>query len=70
MSQSTTVRIEADHVEQADALIPLIARDPALKALGRDVGRSTVIRLALSLGLAELKRRGGVVRDTTEGEQP
>jgi len=62
MPPSTTVRIEADHVALADELIPLVAKDPALRALGRDVGRSTVIRLALSLGLQELKRRGGIVR--------
>lgn len=63
MAQSTTVRIEADHVTLADELVPLVAQDPALRALGREVGRATVLRLALAIGLAELRRRDGRLRD-------
>lgn len=54
-----TFRIDEEELLRADALVPLVARDPALRASGRAVSRSTVLRLALNLGLAELTRNGG-----------
>lgn len=57
-----TFRVDDTQIALAEELLPLIARDPALKASGRAISRSTVLRLALEVGLEELKRRGGVSR--------
>lgn len=64
---NTTIRIADEQLALADELIPAVSRDPALRASGRDVSRSTVLRIALDLGLAELQRRGGFARPTGDG---
>lgn len=69
MKSNLTFRVDDGQLALADELVPLVARDPALRASGRAVSRSTVLRLALDLGLAEMKRRGGYGRtdETPEG---
>lgn len=60
-----TFRVDDTQIALADALVPIIAQDPLLKASGRTISRSTVLRLALEVGLEELLRRGGTLRPET-----
>ena len=49
------LRLPEKLVGRADALVPLLESDPRMEAVGRVV-RATVLRLALSIGLAQLER--------------
>ena len=49
-----TTRLPADIIEQMDALLPRLRRDPRFRAFGR-LTRSTVLRLALERGLVVLE---------------
>lgn len=53
-----SVRLPADLMARAEALIPLIKKDPELSAFGQ-VNKSSVVRLALHRGLADLERQYG-----------
>lgn len=48
--EQVALRLPADLVERADALVNRVADDPQLAGLGR-VTRSSVLRLALAKGL-------------------
>jgi hypothetical protein len=50
----TPLRLPPDLVEWADRLVPLVANDPKVAAIGR-VTRSSVIRMALVRGLETLE---------------
>lgn len=50
----TPLRLPPDLVEWADRLVPLVAADPKMAAVGR-VTRSSVLRLALVKGLESLE---------------
>lgn len=49
-----SVRLPADLMARAEALVPLMEKDPELSAFGR-VNKSSVIRLALHRGLLNLE---------------
>jgi len=49
------LRLPEDLVARADALAPRLQRDPRIVAAGRS-GRSTVMRLALALGIDALEQ--------------
>jgi hypothetical protein len=51
----TALRLPADILRRADALIPALSRTPTFAALGR-VTRSTVLKLALMHGLDALEQ--------------
>ena len=52
----SSLRIGDDILQRADRLVPSVAADPLIR-VGGDVKRSTVLRLALELGLSELESR-------------
>jgi hypothetical protein len=52
----TSIRLTADVVARADALLPRLDRDPAITAVGA-VTRAVALRLALVLGLDALERK-------------
>lgn len=52
----SSLRLSPDLLERADRLVPLVSSDPLARA-GGDVHRSTVLRLAIELGLAALESR-------------
>lgn len=60
----TSLRLTEDILERADRLVPLLADDPALVAGAVQVGRATVLRLALLRGLAELEREQGSLAES------
>ena len=49
------LRVSPDMEQRVDALLPKLAKDATLSAVGR-VTRSTVLKLALSRGLEVLER--------------
>jgi len=53
-----SVRLPADLMARAEALVPLMEKDPELSAFGR-VSKSAVVRLALHRGLANLEEQYG-----------
>lgn len=56
--EQIALRLPAELLERAEALVEDVAADPELGSLGR-VTRSTVLRLAVARGLAALERRYG-----------
>jgi len=54
----TQIRLDADILTRADALVPFVASKPEFQAIGR-VTRASVLRLAMLRGLAELEAEGG-----------
>jgi len=48
------IRVPSTLAQRVDALVPILATDPDLGAVGR-ITRSAVIRLALARGLASLE---------------
>ena len=51
-----SVRLTPEMVKRLDRLVPKIARDPAIAAIG-NISRSTVIKMALVDGLVGLEKR-------------
>lgn len=51
-----SVRLPADLMARAEALVPLIEKDPELSSFGR-VNKSSVVRLALHRGLKNLEEQ-------------
>ena len=51
-----SVRLPADLMERAEALVPLMKKDGELAAFGR-VSKSSVVRLALHRGLVSLEEQ-------------
>lgn len=67
----TTIRIPTDVMDTANDLIAWVSTDPTVRATGRDVSRSTVLRIAIDLGLAEMRRkRDRAARPPSSGETP
>lgn len=56
---ATQLRVPADVLDRADALIEPLARDPMLRAAGRGVSRAMVLRLAVLRGLDALEAEHG-----------
>jgi len=52
----SSLRLSPDLLDRAERLVPLVRTDPLVR-VGGDVKRSTVLRLALELGLAALEAR-------------
>ncbi len=50
----TPLRLPPNLVEWADRLVPLVAKDPKVAAIGR-VTRSSVLRMAIVKGLESLE---------------
>lgn len=50
----TPLRLPAELIDKAEALLPLVAADPAVTAVGR-VTRSSVLRMALANGLKAME---------------
>ena len=61
MSTITTVRLADEHIEDAEQLIEHIA---STRYLGGSASRSDVLRFAIDIGLAKLKRE----RDSSRRE--
>ena len=55
----TALRIELELLDRADLLVPVLMEDPLVRALGQ-VSRSSVLRIALTKGLALLERETGI----------
>jgi hypothetical protein len=55
----TTIRLTATERDAADKLAEALALDPTIRAVSRGSGvsRHAVLRLAVDLGLAELRRK-------------
>ena len=58
MKYNSNLRLSDEQLALADTLIPVIAANPTIKALGREVSRATVLRLAVEMGLKELQKNG------------
>jgi hypothetical protein len=56
----TALRIEVQMLKRAEQLVPHLSRDPLMRAVGQ-VSRSSVLRVALSKGLADLEREHGTI---------
>ena len=56
----TALRIELELLNRAELLVPVLRRDPLIRALGQ-VSRSSVLRIALAKGLALLESETGTV---------
>lgn len=56
----TALRIELELLNRAELLVPVLSRDPLVRALGQ-VSRSSVLRIALAKGLALLEHETGTV---------
>ena len=56
----TALRIELELLNRAELLVPVLSRDPLVRALGQ-VSRSSVLRIALAKGLALLEQETGTV---------
>jgi len=56
---ATQLRLPSDALARAEALIPALAKDPMLRAAGRGVSRSVVLRLAVLRGLDSLEAEYG-----------
>jgi hypothetical protein len=54
----TALRIEVQMLKRADLLVPHLAKDPLMRAIGQ-VSRSSVLRVALAKGLIALEREHG-----------
>ncbi len=54
----TALRIEVQMLKRAELLVPHLAKDPLMRAIGQ-VSRSSVLRVALSKGLAALENEHG-----------
>ncbi len=54
----TALRIEVQMLKRAELLVPQLSKDPLMRAIGQ-VSRSSVLRVALSKGLAALEREHG-----------
>jgi len=54
----TALRIEVQMLKRAELLVPHLSRDPLMRAVGQ-VSRSSVLRVALEKGLADLEREHG-----------
>ena len=54
----TALRIEVQMLQRAELLVPHLAKDPLMRAIGQ-VSRSSVLRVALSKGLMALEREHG-----------
>jgi hypothetical protein len=52
----SAIRLDPDVLTRAEELVPFIAADAELGAMGR-ITRSAVVRLALHLGLVQLEKR-------------
>jgi hypothetical protein len=56
----TALRIEKQMLKRAELLVPHLSRDPLMRAVGQ-VSRSSVLRVALAKGLADLERELGTI---------
>jgi len=56
MPETTSLRLGDDIIQEAEALIPLLRDVPELRIHGK-VNRSTVLRLAILLGLEAIRDR-------------
>jgi hypothetical protein len=56
----TALRIELELLNRAASLVPVLRRDPLVRALGQ-VSRSSVLRIALAKGLDLLEKQTGTV---------
>jgi hypothetical protein len=54
----TALRIEVQMLQRAELLVPHLAKDPLMRAIGQ-VSRSSVLRVALAKGLVALEREHG-----------
>lgn len=59
----SSLRLSPDLLDRADRLVPLVSADPMAR-VGGNVKRSTVLRLALELGLAALEARQPESKET------
>lgn len=57
-----TLRLPADLLRRADALVPVLAKDDATSVLAGMITRSVVLRLAVAEGLQVLEKRHGSPR--------
>jgi hypothetical protein len=60
----TALRIEKQMLKRAELLVPHLSRDPLMRAVGQ-VSRSSVLRVALAKGLADLERELGTIPPQT-----
>ena len=60
--KQTALRLPTHFYDRADALVPIMDRDPAVNKYGR-VLRSTVLRLAIDEGLAQLEKKYGLAQN-------
>jgi hypothetical protein len=56
LEKPTQLRLPRDALERAETLIPLLAKHPEFRALGR-LSKATVLRLAVLHGLEVLEQR-------------
>jgi len=63
MEASITARLPVDLVERMDALIPALARMPAIRVAGGRASRSTILRMALERALPLLESEMGEAAD-------
>jgi hypothetical protein len=56
LEKPTQLRLPREALERADTLIPLLAKHPEFRALGR-LSKATVLRLAVLHGLEVLEQR-------------
>ena len=59
---ATQLRLPAEALARAEALIPALEAEPMLQAVGRGVSRSSVLRLAVLRGLDSLEKEYGKPR--------
>ena len=62
------LRLPPELVQRAEGLVPLVAMDPKVAAIGR-VTRSSVLRMALVKGLASLERQYDPEQSKTSGRR-
>ena len=61
--KSVTFRLSEEHIEELERLVPLVKQLPAYKSV--TVNKTTILRMALDIGTAELRRQveeAGVTR--------
>ena len=62
--EQIALRVPESILERADALIHHLGSDPTIAALGREVTRSDVLRMAIQRGLAVIETEAGNGKNT------
>ncbi len=57
LKHNSNLRLSDQEIAEIDGMIEAVAADPTIQAIGKEVSRATVMRLALRLGLREMQRR-------------